>query len=411
MPKYIPALTVLLFFFMGLAGRVAGAGEGGGSEPIDRLNLGMEKYYAAQDFFYRQRDPDKAVELLEAAEELFGGAEDDYARSYWLGRAAFLKARIKTEEGKEEEATEAFLQCEAAARSALACDRGASEALRLLGEALVERNKNDSAFAWAYLPQAFLLLEKAAVLDRENRVARSALAGYYLEAPLLLGGNPKKALAILENLPASEDRHEEFLAAFRLGRAYALDSRKEEAAALLTRALAIYPEDPQVREELRRLRAEEEVQNFRLSFYPILPPADGLVLDGGVMVEYGGFSPYLSGSYDLVEQLVYYSLATRLTLSPAATAEVGYFRQYASRHPGYQYREGAGGRALLAGRVGEVSWRLIFSTGKSAVTGRRRSTSLRYRRLRRNPFMRIGGKRWVFILRSPPAGWRRRIII
>lgn len=215
MPKYIPALTVLLFFFMGLAGRVAGAGEGGGSEPIDRLNLGMEKYYAAQDFFYRQRDPDKAVELLEAAEELFGGAEDDYARSYWLGRAAFLKARIKTEEGKEEEATEAFLQCEAAARSALACDRGASEALRLLGEALVERNKNDSAFAWAYLPQAFLLLEKAAVLDRENRVARSALAGYYLEAPLLLGekspchpGEPpcfrRPARRVFSRLPVGE---------------------------------------------------------------------------------------------------------------------------------------------------------------------------------------------------------------
>lgn len=363
MQKYIPVLTVLMLFFLSIAGNAAGAWEGGKIETIDRLNLGIEKYYAAQDFFYRQRDTAKAEELLGEAEELFGGVEEDYDRYYWLGRAAFLKARVKTGQAKEEEAEEAFIQCEEAVRRAIACNRKASDAHRLLGEALLEQNKQDFAFAWAYLPQAFLLLEKAAVLDRENRAARSALAEYYIEAPLLLGGNPKKAVAILEKLPSPGDRHEEFLTAYRLGKAYALDGRKEEAAALLAQALSIYREEPQVWGELIKIQAEEEKKHFRIGLYPILPLEKGFVLGGGVLVEYKGLSPYLHGFYDLSEQLVYYSLATRMALSPTVTADVGYFRKYASYHPGYQYREGVGAGLYWRDGLGSF-WEIDVFNGK-----------------------------------------------
>jgi len=342
MKKCLLVLTAVLMLFFGRAGSTAGALEDGRIEKEDRLNLGKEKYYTAKEFFYIERDAAKAEELLAEAEEVFRRVEEDYDRYYWLGRVAFLKAGVKISRAEKEEAEEAFIECEEAIKRALACDREASDAHRLLGEALFEQNREDPFLAWAYLPQAFLLLEKAAVLDRENQAAKSALAEYYIEAPFLLGGNPKKGIEVLENISSPADRHEEFSAAYRLGKAYALDGRKEEAAAFFAQALSIYDKDPQVREELAKLQEKEEKKDFRAGIYPILPPLEGFVLGGGFFVDYKGFSPYLCGSYDLLEQLFYYSLATQLTFSPTVTADAGYSRKSAFYHPGYVYQEGMG---------------------------------------------------------------------
>src|SRR5690554_4822737 len=143
MKNYLLAFTVVVMLFSGPAGNTAGAFEDGRIEKEDRLNLGKEKYYTARDFFYIERDAPKAEELLAEAEEMFRRVEEDYDRYYWLGRVAFLKAGVKLSRGKKEEAGEAFIECEEAVKRALACDREASDAHRLLGEALLEQNKED----------------------------------------------------------------------------------------------------------------------------------------------------------------------------------------------------------------------------------------------------------------------------
>ena len=237
----------------------------------------------------------------------------------------------------------AFVRCEKAVAKALAYNREASDACRLLGEALLERNLRSGFFsAGAYLPEAFLLLEKAVILDPGNHAAQSALAEYYMEAPFILGGNPKKAIEILENLPPAGDKHEEFLSAFRLGKAYALDGQKEKAINSLEKALSIYDNSPVVLEKLNRLYSEEKKKGFNVSIYPILPPLEGFVVGGGISFNLRRLSPYLSGSYDLFNDLFYYNLATRLSLNDTLTGNLGYSRKSNIYHPGYLYQEGVG---------------------------------------------------------------------
>lgn len=328
--------TIILIFLALLPAYAVGAFE----NEENWIGLGKEKYYTARELFYKERNLDEAERMLAAAGEMFFRVEEGFERHYWLGRVAFLTAKVKT--GRDEkEVREAFTECAQAAQEALTYDGKAGAAHSLLGGALLEQNNQNGFFVeFAYLPQAFLQLEKAVVLDPENHAVQSALAEYYIETPFLLGGHPQKAIEILKDLPPTADKHEEFLTAYRLGKAYALDGRKEEAIALLEQSLSIYSNDPLAREELAKLQAEEEKKEFRMGVYPILPPEAGFVLGAGAFVEYKGVSPYLSGSYDLSDKLFYYSLATRLRFSPTVTASLGYFRESTS-YPGYLYQEGA----------------------------------------------------------------------
>lgn len=343
MKRSIIILVLLVVLLTGGAGTVAVAFGDGEVEGKDWVNLGKDKYYQAREVFYKEGNTEEAVVLLGEAEELFLRVEEAYDRYYWLGRVAFLMAKVQMRLDKKEEATRLFEDCKKAAREALICNRGASEAHRLLGEALLEQNRRSGFFAaGAYLPQAFLLLEKAVILDPGNHAAQSALAEYYIEAPFGLGGNPKEAIEILENLPPAGDKHEEFISAFRLGKAYALDGQKEKAINSLEKALSIYDNSPVVLEELDRLYSEEEKKDFNVSIYPILPPLEGFVVGGGISFNLRRLSPYLSGSYDLFNDLFYYNLATRLSLSDTLTGNLGYSRRSNTYHPGYLYQEGMG---------------------------------------------------------------------
>jgi len=208
---------------------------------------------------------------------------------------------------------------------------------QLLAEKILERHPGSGFFTeLAHLPQAYLLLEEALISDPYNYNAQGLMAEYLIQASDLLGKHPKKAIKILENLPSFGNEEQDSLTTCRLGRAYHLDGQKEKALSSLNKFLSIYENNEAAKTELAKILAKEEKP---LSFYPILP-FNELVLGAGVTAKYKQFSPNISGSYDLSYNLFYYNLSAKYTFTPIARAELGYFRESNSLHPGYHYRDG-----------------------------------------------------------------------
>lgn len=190
----------------------------------------------------------------------------------------------------------------------------------------------------AYLPQAYLLLEKALISDPYNYDAQVLMAEYLIQAPELLGEHLKKAIKILENLPLFGDEELDSLTACLLARAYLLDGQREKALSVLNKFLSIYANNTAAKIELAKILAKEE-KPFQVSFYPILP-FNELVLGVGVTNKYKHFSSNISGSYELERNLFYYNMSASYTISPLTRFELGYFRENNPLHPGYHYRDG-----------------------------------------------------------------------
>lgn len=209
---------------------------------------------------------------------------------------------------------------------------------RLAEEILQTFAGSNFSTEFAYLPQAYLLLEEALIAEPGNYKAQGLMAEYLTKAPEFLGNHPKKAIKILENLPPFGNEEQDALTACRLARAYQLDHQTEKAFSTLTDFLARYENNGAVRAELAKLRTEEE-KTFQLSFYPILP-FNGLMLGGGLTAKYKQFSPKLGCAYDFSHQLFYYELSAGYQFTPATRTELGYYREKNFLHPGYHYWEG-----------------------------------------------------------------------
>ncbi|NLY91616.1 MAG: hypothetical protein GX081_08450 [Firmicutes bacterium] len=216
---------------------------------------------------------------------------------------------------------------------------GEIENHQLLAEEILERPSGRGfIYEFAYLPQAYLLLEETLISDPDNYNAQGFMAEYLIQAPYLLGHHPKKAIKILENLPSFGDEEQDSLTACRLGRAYLLDGQREKALSALNEFLSIYEKNEAAKAELAKILAQVE-KPFQVSFYPILP-FNEVVLGAGVTAKYRQFSPNLSGSYDLSYDLFYYNLSAKYTFTLPTWAELGYFRESNSLHPGYHYQDG-----------------------------------------------------------------------
>lgn len=210
---------------------------------------------------------------------------------------------------------------------------------QLLAEEILDKCAESGFFTkLAYLPQAYLLLEEALISDPNDYNAQGLMAEYFIQAPELLGEHPKKAIKILENLPSFGNEEQDSLTACRLGRAYYLDGQREEALSTLNKFLSIYENNEAAKTELVKILAKKE-KPFQVSFYPILP-FNEVVLGSGVIAKYKQISPNISASYDLSHNLFYYNLSAKYTFTPITRAELGYFRESNSLHPGYHYRDG-----------------------------------------------------------------------
>lgn len=210
---------------------------------------------------------------------------------------------------------------------------------QFLAEEILQKYADGNLFMeFAYLPQAYLLLEEALILDPNNYHVQGLMAEYLIQASDLLGYHPKKAIKILEGIPSFGNEERDSLIICRLGRAYYLDGQREKALSILNDYLSVYEDNEAVKIELAKILADEE-KSFLVSFYPILPFND-LVLGAGVTAKYNQFSPEINCSYELSHNLFYYDLSTKYFFTPLSWAELGYYRESNSIHPGYHYRDG-----------------------------------------------------------------------
>lgn len=345
--KLLVSMIFMIALIYTTGGMVNASGE---TEKNDWLSLGKEQYNAARTLFYQEGNINGAESALKKAGEFFSSVNEDNDRYYWLGQVALLKAKIRMDRD-EEGAWRLLSESEEATRKALYANKKAAEPHLLLGEILWERRQKGFLSTVAYLPQAYLLLEKAVILNPKDHTAQSSLAEYYIEAPMILGGNPRRGIEILENLPTPGDRHEEFISAYRLGKAYALDGQKEKALASFQHSLSIYKKAPLVEEKISKLLAEEKESNFYISAFPILPLfyGSGTEIGGGVSLGYKKVYSYINGSYDLANNLFYYNFSSQLVFRRDFMAEIGYYRRKDMYHPGYIYQDGLGVQLLYYG--------------------------------------------------------------
>ncbi|HEY8393027.1 MAG TPA: hypothetical protein VIL83_09930 [Capillibacterium sp.] len=214
----------------------------------------------------------------------------------------------------------------------------AEDHLSLAEEIVNEYAGSNYAYEFALLPQAYLLLEEALIADPDDYNAQILMAEYLIKAPDFLGGHPKKAIKILENIPSFGNEELDARTACCLARAYYLDHQREKAISTLENFLSRYEKNEAARSELARIQPQEG-KAFQLSLYPVLP-FNGFVFGIGVTPRYKQFSTNISASYELSHKLFYYDLAAKYNFTPSAWTELSYFRGKNDLHPGYHYWDG-----------------------------------------------------------------------
>ncbi len=210
----------------------------------------------AKDLIYSESGSEEEIEsLLHSAESAFGEVENDARRKYSLGRVYLLRGTFRNSQEESREAANALKEAISLAEEALDAEEF-SEGYRLLADAhsqmmmargiLYMARHGDTARS-----AAFTSLE----LDPANPRAHISVAGYYLNAPPIAGGDPGKGIEILQRGISLESagRSERFLMYLWLAEAHQEAGRKAQARAYLEEAREIFPGSPQVSELAARI--------------------------------------------------------------------------------------------------------------------------------------------------------------
>ena len=210
---------------------------------------GEEALRRAERLVYSQSGEEELIaELLESAREEFQGINSAARRSYSLGRVSLLRGiyyNSLEDSRRAEEALEATLKY---AEKALQ-GQEFSEAHRLLADAHSQMMFAKGLFymmrhGGTARDAAFRALE----LDPNNPRAIISVAGYYLNAPPVAGGDPAEGVALLRRGTTLDEAEETdlFLMYLWLSDAYAEREEYELAREYRSRARRIFPESPLV---------------------------------------------------------------------------------------------------------------------------------------------------------------------
>ncbi|MFW5976170.1 MAG: tetratricopeptide repeat protein [Alkalispirochaetaceae bacterium] len=210
----------------------------------------------AQELIYSETGSEEEIEqLLKSAESAFEKVEDTARRACGIGRVYLLRGTFLNAREKSRRAASALR--EAIARAEEAVEREEfSEGYRLLADAhsqmmmargiLYMARHGDTARSAAF---------KSLELDPENPRAHISVAGYYLNAPSIAGGDPSKGVEILRRGVSlgNAAESERFLMYLWLAEAHQDLGKSGEAREYLEEAREIFPRSPQLSELAARI--------------------------------------------------------------------------------------------------------------------------------------------------------------
>lgn len=213
------------------------------------LSPGEEAFIEARELVYSQTGEEREINaLLEKARDAFEEIEDSAVRLYSLGRVDLLRGTYYNSVENERRAAQALEKAIELAEEAVE-RREFSEGYRLLADAYSQMMMARGIFYMARHGEtardaAFRALE----LGPENPKAYISVAGYYLNAPPIAGGDTERGVELLRqavNLD-SVGKCDRFLIYIWLTEAEEELGREELAQEYLRKARQIFPQSPQI---------------------------------------------------------------------------------------------------------------------------------------------------------------------
>lgn len=237
-PKLLLLLLPLLLLL--LQGAPIGAQE---------LSPGEEALLEARELVYSQAGGIQEIDaLLEKARAAFEEISDPALRLYSLGRVHLLRGTYYNSVENKRKASEALEEALAYAEEAVE-RREFSEGYRLLADAYSQMMMARGIFYMArHGESARDAAFRALKLGPENAKAHISVAGYYLNAPPIAGGDTEKGVELLREGVTLESagRCDRFLMYLWLADAEEELGNGERAEVYFERAREIFPGSPQV---------------------------------------------------------------------------------------------------------------------------------------------------------------------
>ncbi|MFW5694629.1 MAG: tetratricopeptide repeat protein [Alkalispirochaeta sp.] len=213
---------------------------------------GLDGYREAETLVFSEQGSTSEVRaLLEDARRALQGESNRALRSYWIARTHLLLA---THYNQREQQGDAERQAElgfAAVEDALDRDGEFSEGLRVQADLHAQMMFARGMFYMVrFGSEARRQAMRAMELDPDNIRARITVAGFYLNAPRVAGGDPEEGVAILEQALSTNPSNESlsFLILGLLAQTYIDDGDESTAESYLRRAAEIYPTSPWIAE-------------------------------------------------------------------------------------------------------------------------------------------------------------------
>lgn len=218
----------------------------GAQEPREQGEAALRE---AKELIYRQAVVGTELEaLLRDAEEAFETAPPSSRRAYNLGRVYLLRGTYHNTVESKRPAISALEEALDYAENAIEKE-SFSEGYRLLADAhsqmMFSRGILYMARHGGTARDAAL---KALELDPKNPRAHISVAGFYLNAPPVAGGDPRRGIELLERGVelSRTDRSDRFLMYLWLSDAYEKQGDLDRARSYREQAARIYPDSPLV---------------------------------------------------------------------------------------------------------------------------------------------------------------------
>lgn len=220
---------------------------------------GSEDYVRASELIYSQSGTvNERERLLDRVEQRMAALPDPAARDYWLARVDLLHAVHFNQMDDSRSAGVAIERGFERIRRALDTAGEFSDGLRVLADLHAQMMLSSGLFYMVrHGDEARDAAQRALELDPENVEARISVAGYYLNAPRIAGGDPAAGQRVLEAglaAPGLRD-YQRFLLNGFLADAAIRQDQPAAAAGYIAEAARIYPRSPWLA-RLRRQRSE-----------------------------------------------------------------------------------------------------------------------------------------------------------
>ena len=212
----------------------------------------IDEYRRAETLVYsEQGSPREVHSLLDRVRRELREESDPALRAYWTARTHLLEATHYNQQGDSRAAQHHGELGFAAIEEALERAGEFSDGLRVQADLHAQMMFARGMFYMArYGGEAREQAMRAVELDPDNISARITVAGFYLNAPRVAGGDAGKGVAMLESAlsrnPIGDSQR--FFILGLLGEAYLDSGDAPRAAEYLRRAAEIYPTSPWIAE-------------------------------------------------------------------------------------------------------------------------------------------------------------------